>query len=128
MQSLKPVNSVWLSGGSAQLMDMPDSQQVTVFKQIDLALKRPVLIEALLEPALNNDWASWLEQMQLLEEHCFVPVLKALRDKQIKQLNLIVTDANTLAQFSLTPWSLHQFWRKPTLHPLFSLPGQEVTH
>ncbi|MET3116811.1 hypothetical protein AAKU64_001022 [Undibacterium sp. GrIS 1.8] len=128
MQGLKPVNSVWLSGGSTQLMDMPDIQKVTEFQQIDLASKRPVLIDALLEPALNNDWASWLERMQLLEEHCFAPALAALRDQQINQLNLIVTDANTLVQFSLTPWSLRQFWRKPTLHPLFSLPAQETSN
>ncbi|MCU6433413.1 hypothetical protein LPB67_06415 [Undibacterium sp. Jales W-56] len=121
-QGLKPVNSIWLSGGSTQAMTLPPiAVAPPTFKDLATVPEQAILLDRLLEPALNNDWAEWLTHMQVLEQDWFTPALEALRNRQLDQLTLTVSDARLLCRFSLTPWSLKKFWRKNSLHNLFAL-------
>lgn len=122
------VNSVWLHGGSAALLPAAiiyDSRHT--IDQMMATMKQPgktrLLLDALLEPALNNDWASWLDAMHQLEAGWFSPLLQALKDKQLRQLSFITSDANSLMQFSLSPRSLWKFWTRPSLDQLFAAPA-----
>lgn len=122
------VNSAWLHGGSSALQTaapaLYTSYQAlaqaiaTGNKQDDIRL----LLDTLLEPALNNDWAAWLDAMHQMEADVFVPVLTALGKEDYTELSLIVTDAVQLARFKLNRRSLWKFWKKPSLQPLFTIP------
>ena len=120
------VNSVWLHSGSAALTPMPVIQSSrtdlsAIIRGMNSQHKTILQLDALLEPALNNDWANWLDAMHQLETHWFAPLLQALKDKKIRQLSLVTTDANRLMTFSLTSNSLWKFWRAPSLDQLFSI-------
>lgn len=120
------VNSAWLHGGSnalpatTTLFDTakPLEQVIAASKGQD---STRLMLDALLEPALNNDWAAWLDAMHKLEAETFAPLLSALSQGDCAELSLIVTDAGKLACFKLSRRSLLKFWSKPSLHPLFSI-------
>ncbi|MFZ6772482.1 hypothetical protein ACO0LB_07150 [Undibacterium sp. SXout7W] len=110
MRGDKPVNSVWLSGGASG------------FQQNNVQASS-IHLDLLSEAAINNDWGHWLHQMQILEDEHFSTQLQALQNKQISQLDLLVSDTQRLARFSVTRWGLRRFWVKPSLHTLFTLPS-----
>lgn len=120
------VNSAWLHGGSGALQvrpalygtNLPLEQVIGVAKNQG---RTRLLRDALLEPALNSDWAAWLDAMHKLETDTFAPLLTALGKGDCTELSLIVTDAGKLARFSLKRRSLWRFWRKPSLQQLFSI-------
>ncbi|GGC93229.1 hypothetical protein [Undibacterium terreum] len=125
MQGMRPVNSVWLWGGSSRALERQAIYRPHSSLESALATKdKSILLDQLLEPALNEDWASWLDQMHALEASWFVPLAAALQGGQLSSLNLQVSDATTLAEFSVSPWSLRKFWIKPSLKPLTSLASQ----
>ncbi|WP_394782274.1 hypothetical protein [Undibacterium sp.] len=122
MQGLKPVNSVWLWGGSAQALPQENAYRANIESAAALAAgKGRILLDALLEPALNEDWGAWLDAMHALEAAWFAPAAAALQGGKLEQLTLNATDAATLATFTITPWSLRKFWIKPSFTPLISL-------
>lgn len=137
-QGKKAINSVWLSGGADTLMkqekrihtaqSFADSLSAPDLQNSQNAQKKTtstdttcVLLEHLTESAINSDWGQWLTQMQTLESDWFVPVLAALKNRQLDSITLHCSDAHLLASFKLTPWSLRQFWIKPSLQALFTL-------
>lgn len=120
------VNSAWLHGGSDALQARPALYAASQpLEQIIAASKNQdntrLLLDALLEPALNSDWAAWLDAMHRLEEEIFAPVLIALAKGDCAQLSLIVSDAGKLARFTLKRHRLWKFWSKPSLQQLFSI-------
>lgn len=118
----KAVNSVWLSGGSdSRLNSFKSVQKTARFNQLPAATGQAICIlaDTLIEPALNNDWGTWLQELGRLEENWFVPVYDALRQRQLKQVTLICSDHRQLLSYRLSPWSLYQFWRRPHLQKLF---------
>ncbi|MFZ6644091.1 hypothetical protein ACO0LO_00105 [Undibacterium sp. TJN25] len=122
MQGLKPVNSVWLWGGSSQVSQQKNPYAANA--QADAAIAAGsgrILLDALLEPALNEDWGAWLDAMHALEAAWYAPVATALQNGNLDRLTLSATDAATLADFTTTPWSLRKFWIKPSFTPLISL-------
>ncbi|MBI3284545.1 MAG: hypothetical protein HYZ65_06795 [Burkholderiales bacterium] len=125
LRGAKPVNSVWLAHGSAGLHHAAKPYaRATGWSEWQAGddSSAAVLLDSLSEAALNSDWGLWLEQMQQLERDWFAPALHALRDRRLSALSLVCSDAQRLAQFDITPWSLRKFWIKPSLHHLFSLP------
>jgi len=137
-QGKKTINSVWLSGGAGTLMKQekridraqsftdllsaPDLQNTQNAQNNTTSTDTTcVLLELLTEPAINSDWGQWLTQIQTLENDWFAPVLAALKNRQLDSLTLHCSDAHLLASFKLTPWSLRQFWIKPSLQALFTL-------
>lgn len=120
------LNSIWLHSGSANLVTTPSIQDATLtLAQVMAKAKTQetlvLNLDALLAPALNNDWPGWIDAMHMLETNWFAPVLLALTNKKISSLSLLATDANTLTSFELTPRSFWKFWTPPSLDKLFSL-------
>lgn len=125
------VNSVWLHSGSAAVVPAPTTHDSSHnIDQIIAQVKNQETVflhlDALLAPALNNDWPGWLDAIHKLEADWFAPLLLALSDKKIQRLSLIATDANRVATFTVTPRSLWKFWTKPSLDQLFSVATSET--
>jgi hypothetical protein len=120
------LNSLWLHSGSSSLASTPPVHDATeTLEQIIQKLKQQEMLclnlDALLAPALNNDWPAWLDAIHRLETEWFAPLLQALSDKRIPSLSLIVTDARTVTDFRLTPRSFWKFWTPASLDKLFSI-------
>ena len=139
---LKPVNSVWLWGGPAhtahdksrhydKAFNLSGSMQA--FREfvpghaeaVDAAAllssaeeRNMLLLDTLLEPALANDWASWLANMKHLEENWFAPLLQSLKSGKIDRVSLIATHDSRISRFTATRLSLRKFWVKPSLASL----------
>jgi hypothetical protein len=138
----KPVNSVWLWGGpSSQRHDMTAhydkafnlSGSMQAFRTFvpahgdaidarglipSAAARNMLLLDTLLEPALANDWGTWLTYMKHLEENWFAPLLEALKSGKIDRISLIATHDSRISRFTATRSSLRKFWVKPSLAPL----------
>lgn len=122
-QALVAINSVWIHGGSAQNAHIAferGGKALTSFLQakIEPVEKKIIVIDELLEPALNNDWGSWLANFNELEEHCFAPLQEALQRQQFKSIDLAVSDAHQLAVFNCKKPSWWQSFSKPSLSRL----------
>jgi len=134
-----PVNALWLSCGTpagqdtagdaqagaalAQLALAHPDQDQTAPASLDARLSQPdagalVLLDHLLEPALNEDWADWLARLQALEQHWFAPLLQALRSKRLNTLNLILCHGTHLLEYRLGKRALAKFWIQPSLNSL----------
>jgi len=135
----RPVNSLWLWGGPSP-REWPASGSydkacnlsgwMRAFRQgarqyadaahaanliPGLAGRNLLLLDALLEPALANDWARWLDAMRKLEEHWFAPLLQALKSGALDRVSLILTHDNRISRAAATRSSLRKFWVKPSL-------------
>lgn len=124
---LNIINSAWLHSGSAALAKQDkhyraDARVAQVLAASQSEETTTVLLDHFLEPSINSDWAYWLEAMHTLEDNWFAPVLQAIKQRQLKRLDLVFSDAGSLTTFTLTPHHLWKFWRKASLAPLFSLP------
>jgi len=141
-RGLKPVNSIWLWGAQRAGQAASRSEYGTAFNLHGwlrafgqfVAAEKPaadaraalaagpqnglVVVDALLEPALANDWGLWLQLLQALETEWFAPLLAALKDGALDQLSLIASNDAALAYFSASRGSLKKFWIKPSLAPL----------
>ncbi|TFW33062.1 hypothetical protein [Massilia horti] len=69
-------------------------------------------------PAIAADWSSWLEQMQRLEAELFAPLLAALTKGSVKDIRLVLSHRDGLAEFTTTALAQRKFWRRPTLDRL----------
>lgn len=139
---LKPVNSLWIWGGAFTGTEQTDvrppvgfnfSGWPQAFQQYMPQHKNAanpdelftpesenglLLLDTLLEPALSEDWGSWLNRMQQLETDWIVPLMKALKQGKLDSLSLILTHDSRLLQLTTTRSSLKKFWIKPTLAAL----------
>lgn len=138
----KPVNSLWLWGGSATSRTATSSVYGAAFNlhhwmqafsrfvprhdvvenanQLDTAASERTLLvlDTLLEPALANDWGRWLECMRHLEAAWFDPILEYLKSRKLEQVSIILTHDSRISSFTTTRSSLRKFWVKPTLASL----------
>ena len=74
-----------------------------------------LLKDSLIAPALANDWATWLDDLRIIEQDCFVPLLSALRDGVLDSLQVVLGNATSLDAWTVRRSSLRRFWRKPSL-------------
>jgi hypothetical protein len=139
----KPVNSLWLWGAAVAAERVPSRYQcafnlrgwtaafgelVPIHREASMASALPldeagdmlVLLDDLLEPALSNDWASWLSVMHALEAQWFAPLLDALKSGRVAELTLMLSDDARLSRFSSSRTAQRKFWIKPTLSALQS--------
>lgn len=138
-RGLKPVNSIWLWGGTPPSMNaspgvikeavnLPGwmkafnrfaSRQVEVDSAAELIAATPqhglLVLDALIGPALAGDWAEWLARLQALDIDWFAPLLDALKSGRIDQLSLVFSDNTGLSPFAASRQSLRKFWVKPSL-------------
>jgi hypothetical protein len=134
-QHLPPVNSLWLWGGAQAGPNMPDmpyaytgapftagGTAITSDNLPDLLSTAPsahlVRLDDLSEAALAQDWGSWLEAMQALEQTWFAPLLRALQAGQTQKISLILGHHAQLRTFTASRLSLRKFWIKPSLTSL----------
>lgn len=141
-RGMKPVNSLWLWGGPGMTPEQAtrrydkafnlsgwmmalrqlvpqhgDADNVTTL--LDGLQDRNLLtVDALLEPALSNDWSRWLDTMRRLESDWFSPLLQALKSGAIDQVSLIITHDSHLSRFAANRSSLRKFWIKSSLATL----------
>lgn len=132
---LPPVNALWLSGANTPVstasnlpqglfrlanVQPPLSAQSLLCTPASLSDLHTgiVYVDQLSSAGLAGDWGSWLEQMHILEEHCFTPLLQHLRSGKTQAVRLLLTDSAQILEFSLTPWSLRWPWRKASLQGL----------
>lgn len=74
-----------------------------------------LMLDGLTVPALDGDWASWLEAYRELEENWFFPLLSALQNRKTDRLTLHVGNNKKMLSFTTTRLSLRKFWVEPTL-------------
>ncbi|MFA9273951.1 MAG: hypothetical protein ACEQSE_03670 [Candidatus Aquirickettsiella gammari] len=121
-QGRTTINSVWLHSGSAEMHATIHQTNTPHFNIIkDQTDSTSILVEDLLEPALNSDWGNWLARMNQLEKNWFEPALGALQNKQIKTLQLVLSDGQRLCQISCRAPQTWKFWRQPSLQTLLAL-------
>lgn len=137
-RNLKPVNSAWLWGGAPAgtrfaplrhthafglrgwmraLAGQTARQEPSSASGVLAAAPASglVLLDALIEPALANDWAEWLARLQALESEWLSPLSEAVKAGKIDGVSLILTDGSRLSAFQAGKSSLRKFWQKPTL-------------
>jgi hypothetical protein len=119
------INSVWLHCASEQLNEQI-LKKMSGESALHNLIENPshahyLMLDDLSEAAINNDWNAWFSQMQKLEEQYFTPIAQAYQTKKITHFSFIASDANRLITMSLNPKSSWQFWKKPSLQPLFEL-------
>ena len=77
-----------------------------------------LVLDSLLAPALGDDLGEWLRQINALEVDWFAPILYAIKSGAIDGCRLILTNATSLQQRSVTRNGLRKFWRTPALSTL----------
>lgn len=77
-----------------------------------------LVLDALTEPALTNEWGFWLQRLETLDRDWFFPVLQALRRKRFTSLSLVLTGQDKLQEVCVTASSLRKFWVTPSLSKL----------
>ncbi|MFZ6817830.1 hypothetical protein [Undibacterium sp. Ji22W] len=121
------INSVWLHSGSAEVHTNRSQRNLQRFDAINYQNdSASILVEDLLEPALNSDWGNWLACINQVENNWFKPALNALQNKQIKSLKLVLSDGQRLCQISCRAPQAWKFWRKPNLQFLIDLTGSSI--
>jgi hypothetical protein len=59
-----------------------------------------------------------VQQVQQLEDKLFAPLHAALVQGRIKELRLVLSSRDALAEFTTTAMAQRKFWRRPTLERL----------
>lgn len=141
---LKPVNSIWLWGGTPTAMKAPSTDYQQLFNATDwtralgksasiergetslssIVATSPshglTVIDTLIEPGLAGDWAEWIDRIHVLESEWFAPILDAFKVGKLDRLSLVLSNSVGLTSFTLTRQSLRKFWVKPSLSRLLS--------
>lgn len=139
MRGLKPVNSVWLWGAtsssnaalahkfeetfnlSAERNPLVAAalRQRAVSSAAELLATHPqqglLTLDSLIAPAMAGDWSEWLMRMQAMESIWFAPLLEALKNGQLDQLSITLSNNTALSTITSSKSSLRKFWRKASL-------------
>ncbi len=132
---LPAVNSFWLWGAAADAprpagaltsIGVPgwirglSTRSLASLDELDGALNErgTLVVGYLAEAAIAADWGAWLQQVQQLEEKLFAPLHAALVQGRIKELGLVLSSREALAEFTTTAMAQRKFWRRPTLERL----------
>ncbi|MDK6080281.1 hypothetical protein [Massilia varians] len=132
---LPGVNSFWLWGaasdapraaGRVASIGVPgwvrglSSQAIPSLDSLDGALAQDglLVVGILADAAIASDWGTWVQQVQHLEEKLFAPLHAALVQGRVKQLKLVLSNRETLAELTTTAMAQRKFWRRPTLERL----------
>ncbi|WP_112991402.1 hypothetical protein [Herminiimonas fonticola] len=144
-RGLKPINSVWLSGGAeAEKTSEANTKfeeafiflnernsftaltkkQIPITSSADIFDAKPqhglLVLDNLIGPALAGDWSEWLMCFQSMEERWFAPLLQALQDGRLDKLAITISHNTVYSTFAISKSSLRKFWCKPALARLAS--------
>lgn len=125
-RGLVAINSVWIHGGSdapqgIQMAQGSDTLNATLKKISGSNEANIILLDELLEPALNSDWGYWLERLHSLEHSCFQPLRQALEEKHLNSFTLVLSDAQHIEAFECRKPNWLQAFKKPSLNRLQEL-------
>jgi hypothetical protein len=112
------INGLWLWGGAHLITKKNTLLSSSNSAQFFLAPPELTLIDQLTSSALANDWGRWAESMIELEHSWFKPIFNALKERKLDQIQLHLSNSNTLLSVQTNRMSLYQFWRRPTLNNL----------
>jgi hypothetical protein len=70
-----------------------------------------VVMSELWSATAHHDSGSWRERMSALETHWFAPMLRALRNREVTRMSLVVPGAARCWRFDASPRDLLKFWR-----------------
>jgi hypothetical protein len=132
---LPVVNAFWVWGASVQTQQPSTKmstyavpgwlaalgqQRLPSLERLDdvLAQDRVLVAGSLGEAALAADWNGWLQGMQHLEDALFAPLLAALKNGRVRELRLVLSSREALADYTTTAMAQRKFWRRPTLDSL----------
>ena len=132
---LPAVNSFWLWGASKDAprvsgrmagfgvpgwMRGLSSEALTSLDGLDGLLVQDgmLVVGVLADAAIAADWGTWLQQVQHLETALFAPLHAALLQGRVKELELVLSSRETLAEFTTSAMAQRKFWRRPTLERL----------
>lgn len=137
-----PVNSLWLWGGAQIGATIPSPRYQNAFLQNDSmayfggvahatrgarniatvtasnSAADLLVLDSLIAPALGEDLGEWLMQINALEADWFAPILQAIKSGAIDGCRLILTNATSLQERSVSRNGLRKFWRAPALSAL----------
>ncbi|KQQ86350.1 hypothetical protein [Massilia sp. Leaf139] len=68
--------------------------------------------------AVGADWGGWVATLQQLEAALFAPILDALMKGRVREVRLVLSHRDALAEFTTTAMAQRKFWRRPTLDRL----------
>ncbi|NUT61749.1 hypothetical protein [Herbaspirillum sp. C9C3] len=76
---------------------------------------RLLVLDALAEAALAEEWGLWLQHLEHLDRDWLAPLLVSLRAASLESLNLILSGADRSLEVTVTRGALRRFWHKPSL-------------
>jgi hypothetical protein len=141
-QGFPVINSLWLWGGEMHTAEPKDQISTTTFNfsgwyaafaeravqhlenvavgpvLTNVALQKVLLLDNLIQPALEGDWAEWRDALQLMDKNWFAPLAAELKKSPAGKLTVIVSDGTRLQGWTSNSWSRYKLWIKPTLHRL----------
>jgi hypothetical protein len=79
---------------------------------------RLLVLDALAEAALAEEWGLWLQHLEHLDREWLAPLLVSLKAGSLESLNLILTGADRSQEVAVTRGALRRFWRKASLSGL----------
>lgn len=128
----KIINGLWLWSGTLLQQNTPaaGATPITFNPDVREFIRSPQLIrlDQLNAAALAGDWHSWVQKMVELERTWFIPLCAALKSgqksgqksDQLKHVNLVLSNSNTLCIAKVTTHSLRRFWRRPNFNHLIA--------
>jgi hypothetical protein len=134
-QGDNPVNSMWLWGrtdqtaihgvqGKPKLAGLYGKvwslrREPMITPQTLAQAEHPLLLlDSLIEPALADDWAAWLEALRVLDVEWFAPLLELLQEGAIDEIEFALGGASRMLATRCTRLSLKKFWILASLSPL----------
>ncbi|WP_075258752.1 hypothetical protein [Herbaspirillum camelliae] len=133
MRGQKAINSIWIWGGAdagvlAQeryaasfglrgwMRAFGDEHPASDATQLGQSSgHRLLVLDALAEAALAEEWGLWLQHLEHLDRDWLAPLLLSLRTGALEALQLVLTGADRSIEVNVTRGSLRRFWHKPSL-------------
>lgn len=116
----KVVNGLWMWAGTT-LSDGIKTTSLTQMKKVIITSRTEtfsvhhssdlLLSDQLSSAALANDWGSWVALMIELEHNWFKPLCAKLKTREINQLQLHLSNSNTLLSIQTSSNAMRKFWR-----------------
>ena len=108
-------NSHYYFGGIAQSTLAVDNLEMVIASR---STDNLLVLDSLIAPALGDDLGEWLMRINALEATWFAPLLAAIKSGAVDSCRLILTNATSLQQRSISRNGLRKFWRAPSLSTL----------
>lgn len=122
-QGQRRINALWLWGGSgdasaqAGRTGLAELARCSIGRPVPLpdANDAPVLVDGLIGAALAGDWSAWLATMAELDSRLIAPWLEKLKNGELDDISLVLTDSTRAMEWKLRRSSMRKFWVRSSL-------------